>query len=143
MESEVSIAAADLPRRVAELEQELSDAYRREGATAQVLKAISRSTFNLQEVLDSLIESAVQLTGAQTGLIIRQDGEVYRLAAIYGTSPEFIEVAKQNPIPRGRKSATGRAVLERRIVRRAPRSCAQRAHFIDWPGRHCTPYAWS
>src|SRR6516225_3696214 len=92
MASEVSIAGADLPRRVAELERELSDAHRREGATAQVLKAISRSTFNLQEVLDSLIESAVQLTGAETGLIIRQDGEVYRQAA------------------------TGKAVLERRIV---------------------------
>jgi signal transduction histidine kinase/putative methionine-R-sulfoxide reductase with GAF domain len=116
MGSEVSIAAADLPRRVSELERELSDAHRREGATAQVLKAISCSTFNLQEVLDSLIESAVKLTGAETGLIIRQDGEVYRPAAIYGASPEFIEVAKQNPIPPGRHSATGRALLERRIV---------------------------
>src|SRR5262245_821227 len=88
-----------LARLVEELERELSDAHRREAATAQVLKAISRSTFNLQEVLDRLIESAVQLTGAETGLIIRQDGEVYRAAAIYGASPEFVEVAKQNPIP--------------------------------------------
>jgi two-component system, NtrC family, sensor kinase len=116
MASEVPVAGADLPRRVAELERKLSDAHRREGATAEVLKAISRSTFNLQEVLDRLIESAVQLTGAETGLIIRQDGEVYRAAAIYGASPEFVEVAKQNPIPQGRQSATGRAVLERRII---------------------------
>ena len=116
MASDVSIAGADLPRRVAELERELSDAHRREGATAEVLKAISRSTFNLPEVLDRLIESAVQLTGAETGLIIRQDGEVYRAAAIYGASSEFVEVAKQNPIPQGRQSATGRAVLERRII---------------------------
>src|SRR6516164_3778116 len=114
--AEVSIAGADLPRRVAELERELSDAHRREGATAQVLKAISRSTFNLQAVLDSLIESAVQLTGAETGLIVRQDGEFYRAAAIYGASPEFVEMAKQNPIPPGRQSATGRAVLECRVV---------------------------
>src|SRR5262245_21991134 len=99
-----------------DLERELAEAHRREAATAEVLKAISRSTFNLQEVLDSLIESAVQLTGAETGLIIRQDGEVYRAAAIYGASPEFIEVAKQNPIPQGHQSATGRAVLERRII---------------------------
>jgi signal transduction histidine kinase/putative methionine-R-sulfoxide reductase with GAF domain len=103
-------------RTKVDLELELAEAYRREAATAEVLKAISRSTFNLQEVLDSLIESAVQLTGAETGLIIRQDGEVYRAAAIYGASPEFIEVAKQNPIPQGRQSATGRAVFERRVV---------------------------
>jgi signal transduction histidine kinase len=106
----------DLARMVEDLERELSDAHRREAATAQVLKAISRSTLNLQEVLDSLIESAVQLTGAEQGLIIRQDGEVYRTAAMCGVSPEFMEVAKQNPVPPGRQSATGRAVLERRIV---------------------------
>jgi hypothetical protein len=58
----------------------------------------------------------VQLTGAETGLIVRQHGEVYRTAAIYGASPEIIEVARQNPIPQSRQSATGRAVMERRIV---------------------------
>jgi len=109
-------ADRELARRVIELERELTEAHRREAATAEVLKAVSRSTFNLQEVLDSLIESAVQLTSAETGLIIRQDGEVYLAAAIYGASPEFIAVAKQNPIPQGRHSATGRAVLERRVV---------------------------
>ena len=109
-------ADRELARRVTELERELTEAHRREAATAEVLKAVSRSTFNLQEVLDSLIESAVQLTSADTGLIIRQYGEVYRAAAIYGASPEFIEVAKQNPIPQGRQSATGRAVHERRVV---------------------------
>jgi signal transduction histidine kinase len=119
MASEAS-AAGDthqpIGRANVDLEQELAAAHRREAATAEVLKAISRSTFNLQDVLDSLIKSAVQLTGAETGLIIRQDGEAYRPAAIYGASPEFIESAKQNPIPQGRQSATGRAVLERRIV---------------------------
>src|SRR5262245_2975217 len=106
----------ELTRVVEQMKRELSDAQRREAATAQVLKAISRSTINPQEVPNSLIESAVKLTGAEQGLIIRQDGEVYRAAAIYGVSPEFIEVAKQNPIPQGRQSATGRAVLDRRIV---------------------------
>jgi signal transduction histidine kinase/putative methionine-R-sulfoxide reductase with GAF domain len=119
MASEAS-AAGNTHQRIggtnADLERELAEAHRREAATAGVLKAISRSNFNLQEVLDSLIESAVQLTSAETGLIIRQDGEVYRAAAIYGASPEFIEVAKQNPIPQGRQSATGRAVLERRTI---------------------------
>jgi signal transduction histidine kinase/putative methionine-R-sulfoxide reductase with GAF domain len=105
-----------IARTNADLERELAQAHRREAATAGVLKAISRSTFNLQEVLDSLIESAVELTAAETGLIIRQHGDLYRTAAIYGASAEFVEVAKQNPLPPGRQSATGRAVLERRIV---------------------------
>jgi signal transduction histidine kinase len=109
-------ADRELARRVIELERELTEAHRREAATAEVLKAVNRSTFNLQDVLDSLIESAVQLTSAETGLIIKQCGEVYRAVAIYGASPEFIEVANQNPIPQGRQSATGRAVLERRVV---------------------------
>ena len=119
MASEAS-AAGDthqpIGRANVDLEQELAEAHRREAATAEVLKAISRSTFNLQDVLDSLIKSAVELTGAETGLIIRQDGEVYRPAAIYGASPEFIASAKENPIPHGRQSATGRAVFERRVV---------------------------
>src|SRR5262245_18602132 len=119
MASEASVAGQTqqgITRTNAELERELAEAHRREAATAGVLKAISRSAFNLQAVLDSLIESAVQLTGAETGLIIRQHGESYRPEAIYGGSPEFVEVAKQNPLPPGRHSATGRAVLERRVV---------------------------
>src|SRR5215467_15516296 len=92
-------AEQELARVVEELERELSDAHRREAATAQVLKAISRSTLNLQEVLDSLIESAVQLTGAEQGLIIRQDGEVYRTAAMCGVSPEIHGGRKAEPGP--------------------------------------------
>jgi signal transduction histidine kinase len=109
-------AEQDVARTVEELKRELSEAHRREGATGEVLKIIGRSTFNLQQLLDGLTESAVRLTGAEMGLIYRKDGEFYRSAAIYGASPEFIEVVKQNPIPLGRQSATGRAALERRVV---------------------------
>src|SRR5262245_56925134 len=119
MASEAS-SASDTQQRIGranlELAQELAEAHRREAATAEVLKAINRSTFNLQDVLDSLVRSAVQLTGAETGLIFRQDGEVYRAAAIYDPDPKRAEAAKQNPVPKGRQSATGRAVLERRVV---------------------------
>src|SRR5215510_16499270 len=102
-------ADGDLVSVVQALRLELSEAHRREAATAEVLKAISRSTFNLQDVLDSLVKSAVQLSGAEAGLITRQDGEVYRAAAIYDPVAESIEAAK-NPMPQDRQSATGRAV---------------------------------
>src|SRR5262245_26653794 len=119
MASEAS-AMGDTQRHVGranvDLEQELAEAHRREAATAEVLKAISRSAFNLQDVLDSLVKSAVQLTGAETGVISTQDGEVLRAKAIYDPYPELIEFAKQNPIPQDRQSTTGRAVLERRVV---------------------------
>jgi GAF domain-containing protein len=118
MPSEVATGGTEKNREltVDELKRELSEAHRREAASADVLKVIGRSSFNLQEVLDSLIESAVRLTGAEMGLIYRQDGEFYRAAAIYGASPEFVEVVKRNPIPPSRQSATGRAVLERRVI---------------------------
>src|SRR5262245_6738576 len=118
MASEVSTAGAqqDLHRSVAELELELGEAHRREAATAEVLEVISRSTFNLQAVLDGLIESAVRLTGAEMGLLYRQHGDFYRATAIYGASPELIEVVKRNPISPDCASATGRAVLERRVI---------------------------
>jgi GAF domain-containing protein len=81
-----------------------------------VLKVISRSTFDLQPVLETLIESAVRLCGADKGAILRPDGDLYRQAAAYGATPEFIEIARRDPIRPSRESATGRAVLERRVI---------------------------
>jgi two-component system, NtrC family, sensor kinase len=100
----------------AELEKKLAEALEQQTATSEVLKVISRSAFDLQPVLESLLKDAVRLCGADKGFIYRQDGEVYRIAASYGHSPEFIEIVRRNPIRKDRGSATGRAVLERRVV---------------------------
>ena len=95
---------------------ELRESLQQQTATADVLKVISRSTFELQAVLDTLVENAVHLCGADRGIILRRDGELYRPAASFGNSPEWIEIMKMNPIREDRTSATGRAVLERRVV---------------------------
>ena len=96
--------------------RELSESLEQQAAASEVLKVISRSEIDLQPVLNSLVENAVRLCGADRGLIYRQDGEVYRLAASYGHPPEFIELAKRYPIQKDRSSATGRAVLERGVA---------------------------
>jgi GAF domain-containing protein len=94
----------------------LAEALEQQAATSEVLKVISSSAFELQPVLESLLKDAVRLCDADKGFIYTQDGEVYRIAASYGHSPEFIEIVQRNPIRKDRGSATGRAVLERRVV---------------------------
>src|SRR5262249_42365195 len=54
--------------------------------------------------------------GAEKGFIVRPDGEVYRTVVDYGATSEFLEIMRRNPVLPNRKSATGRALLERRVI---------------------------
>jgi two-component system, NtrC family, sensor kinase len=100
----------------ARLLNELRDSLQQQTATADVLKAISRSTFDLQSVLDTLIESAARLCAADKGNIQMQEGDAYRIRAHYGLDREAVKYALLQPLRPGRGSVTGRVALEGKAI---------------------------
>ena len=100
----------------ARLLRELRESLQQQTATADVFKVISRSTFDLQTVLRTLVESAARLCDADSATITRQKGGVFYRAEAYGFSPEFIEYVRHVPVEPERRTATGRALLEGRVI---------------------------
>lgn len=100
----------------ARLREELERAVDREAAVREVIQTMAHSTFDLQTVLQTVIDRAVALCHADSGNIARQDGDVFRVVAFTSLTPEYEGAVRERVYVPERGSVIGRALLERRAV---------------------------
>jgi len=114
-----AVIAIENTRLLKELRQrtdDLTESLQQQTATADVLKVISRSAFDLQPVLDTIVQTASRLCEAEFALIFKLQGDKYEIASANNAAEAFVKHAAEHPIRPGRGFLVGRTALERKTV---------------------------
>jgi signal transduction histidine kinase len=114
--STAGLSNSNLQEQLDQRTRERDEALEQLTATSEVLQVISQSTFDLQSVLFTLVRAAGQLCQAENVQIFLRDGEVYRLAADNGFSPEYQKYVREHPIRPGRNTLVARTALEGKTI---------------------------
>jgi signal transduction histidine kinase len=108
--------AASLREEIAVLRREQQRAAEREAAVRDVTQTVARTTFDLDAVLQTVIDRAVELCRADNGNIARRDGDVYRVVAFTSFTSDFERLVRERVYAPERGSVIGRTLLERRAI---------------------------
>ena len=112
----LQVSSGKLEERVGQRTHELKEALQQQTALAEVFKEISGSSFDLQKLLDRLVDLAARLCTADSASIWRPLGETYQIAAAFGHRPEHRERLDRLSVRPGRDTGVGRALLERQVI---------------------------
>jgi signal transduction histidine kinase/putative methionine-R-sulfoxide reductase with GAF domain len=115
-----AVIAIENTRLLTELRQrtdDLTESLERQTATSEVLGVISRSKFELQPILQSVVDTAMRLCRAEQAMLFRQDAGIYRFAAGHSLVPEYLKIEEQTAILPGHGTVVGRAAMTRQVAR--------------------------
>ena len=114
-----AVVAMENARLLAELQQrtgDLQESLEYQTATSDVLNVISRSAFDLEPILESVVTTAARLCGAEKAILYRLQDGAYRFAAGHSNEPEYERIERATPIYPGEGTVAGRAALHKRVV---------------------------